>query len=105
MTTIIIATAIETDIIQIQSWEELEEGVSLIVLSSSLAEFKSESLINVFKLLPVNILLGSLPWLIPSILTNNEFLKLPVWLLANKPLLIASLISIYLCALSKSLLD
>ena len=57
----IIATAIETDIIQIQFWEELEEVVSLIVFSSSLAEFKYESLINVFKLLPVNILLGSVP--------------------------------------------
>ena len=57
MTIIIIVIAIETDIIKIQYYEEDSEldsfELSFIVSSFSLATFKLQSLINVFKLLLV----------------------------------------------------
>ena len=77
MTRIIIATTIEIDIIQIQSYEEDSEldsfELSFIVSTFSLATFKLQPLINVFKLLLVNILCGSLSWLILQFLQIENF--------------------------------
>ena len=107
MTRIIIATAIETDIIQIQSCEEDFEldsfELSFIVSSFSLATFKLQSLINVLTLLPAKIWFGSPVLLIPSILTNRKFLNLLEFVSTSKQLLIASFISRYWSAKLHSL--